>query len=238
MSQPQQINPQTFDKLQQLFLFTQQGKHEKVQHQLAQLLNSSEELAAIPNFQPICFKRSAVGMMAACARTLPQSSEVNALFSKMTAFSAAQQPGFVPGLSRTHDPKTGDWAQDAAQWFKLLSQDPEPVVQKATSIPMDEDEEEVPLTPAIRKVFREICAQRKLRVEDLHSGLLVFVQTTTTKNKEPVRTLVEILVNRNLGVAVQLRREDNQGLKAASAREWAVKQIQEILDQAVRKSEV
>ena len=41
-------------------------------------------------------------------------------FSRMTAWSKAHRPGFVPGLSRTNDPDRGSWLEDARAWWTEL----------------------------------------------------------------------------------------------------------------------
>lgn len=41
-------------------------------------------------------------------------------FAMLTAYSKREQPGFVVGLSRSHRPVRGTWAEDAAGWYERL----------------------------------------------------------------------------------------------------------------------
>lgn len=45
---------------------------------------------------------------------------VDAEFTAATAFSKAEQPGFVRGLSRQHQPTGDSWKQDAVSWHQQL----------------------------------------------------------------------------------------------------------------------
>lgn len=88
-------------------------------------------------------QRALVGHVVARARRvqdevptdlMPSGShpDLDRIFSSMTAYSKREQPGFVFGLMRSHDPVHGSWSKDARAWLndletKLAEEESEPV---------------------------------------------------------------------------------------------------------------
>ncbi len=78
--------------------------------------------------QPQETQRALIGFASSMARLLQELSPLdstgdrtfNRLFSQMTRWSGQYQPGFVPGLSRTKGPTTGNWLSDAEKWWESL----------------------------------------------------------------------------------------------------------------------
>lgn len=79
--------------------------------------------------QPQETQRALIGFASSMARFLQHELSpldlfdertFNRLFSQMTRWSGQYQPGFVPGLSRSKGPTTGNWLTDAEQWWESL----------------------------------------------------------------------------------------------------------------------
>jgi hypothetical protein len=76
---------------------------------------------------PAPIQRDLLGLCSSLARHL--QDEVGALhdvdllvptFRRMTSFSKAQRPGFVPGLSRSYSPHGSSWLEDASVWYQQV----------------------------------------------------------------------------------------------------------------------
>ncbi len=74
-------------------------------------------------------QQALVGLLSSIARHLQDEGpaldsedddDLRFWFSKMTAWSKANRPGYVRGLSRHNDPEHGSWLDDAEQWWWRL----------------------------------------------------------------------------------------------------------------------
>ena len=80
---------------------------------------------------PKDLQRALIGLMASRLRRLQDERGVNALrieesFSRLSAFSKREQPGYVIGLSRHHRPMRDSWDEDSeAYWDRLAACLPE-----------------------------------------------------------------------------------------------------------------
>ncbi|MEL6347851.1 MAG: hypothetical protein AAFV53_32395, partial [Myxococcota bacterium] len=90
----------------------------------------SEALGAWLAF-PQNVQQALVGLIACRARHLQDErlpGEVSALematldsiFQTLSGFSKREQPGFVHGLARSHEPRKGSWRDDAQDWWQKL----------------------------------------------------------------------------------------------------------------------
>jgi hypothetical protein len=86
---------------------------------------------------PKDLQRALIGLMASRLRRLQDERGVNTLrieesFSRLSAFSKREQPGYVIGLSRHHRPMRGSWDEDSeSYWDRLAACLPEEVAPEA-----------------------------------------------------------------------------------------------------------
>ncbi|HNH49227.1 MAG TPA: hypothetical protein PKY30_19430, partial [Myxococcota bacterium] len=75
---------------------------------------------------PKDLQRALIGLMASRLRRLQDERGVNTLrieesFSRLSAFSKREQPGYVIGLSRHHRPMRGSWDEDSESYWDRLA---------------------------------------------------------------------------------------------------------------------
>lgn len=103
---------------------------------------------------PRDIQRALVGLMASRLRRLQDehgtnSPRIEESFSRLSAFSKREQPGYVIGLSRHHRPLRESWEDDAeSYWDRLTAWLPEPTVPVA-------------VPPNQEKLLRELDAAAK-----------------------------------------------------------------------------
>ncbi|MBX2797691.1 MAG: hypothetical protein KTR31_08490 [Myxococcales bacterium] len=87
--------------------------------------------------QPQDGQKALMGLASSLARQIQDESEygltfqedeaLRAAFSRMTAWSRENRPGFVPGLSRSNAPDHGSWLDDGRHWWTEIHRGaPEP----------------------------------------------------------------------------------------------------------------
>jgi len=137
-----------------------EGWHTHVDHVLAGLVPSSdldeeEDRVCSAAFEcgtwtvfPKSVQRLLVGLVTCRLRSLQdehgrQGTAMNSAFSRLTAFSSSEQPGFVFGLARTHRPQHGSWTEDADRYWDEL----------ADLLPSDDEQ-----SPSVGELLRDIEA--------------------------------------------------------------------------------
>ena len=115
-----------------------EGWHSKLDRVLADLVPASDldaeeqrvcaAVSRTDNWSafPKSVQRLLVGLVASRLRSLQDDHErgsrtINTAFSRLTAFSAREQPGFVFGLARDHKPQHGTWSEDADRYWDELA---------------------------------------------------------------------------------------------------------------------
>jgi len=76
---------------------------------------------------PRPIQKALMGLTSSIARQIQDgppplvaADPLNVVFSRMSAWSRENRPGFVPGLSRHNDPDYGSWLADASHWWAEL----------------------------------------------------------------------------------------------------------------------
>lgn len=92
---------------------------------------------------PRAAQRALMGLVSSFARHLREelrgglsrsdAAAMNAVFSRLTRWSGAHQPGFVAGLSRSEGPETSSWLEDAGLWWGRLQRMADPECEEPES---------------------------------------------------------------------------------------------------------